>query len=356
MEASLADRGMAMSGVIKAGHEGGRVRETVPRHRLGDAGRDGRAPVAAIDACPTCGKPVKSGTYALTCRSCGEVLVRDAGSDPAGRARPDGVLPFAVDEKAARAAFSAWVSSRRFAPRSLKDVRNPHSLTAVFLPFWVFDTTTDSLYRGQRGETKHRNVMRTRTNADGNSETYWERERYTDWDDVVGRVSLRFDNLVVPACSPLAAEVPGWPLDQVGPYPPGGPEAPGPFGPPGSPNSPGGPHIVGYDIDPEQAFESTRAGFAKEIERAAAADIGGDQQRVRGVETRYVHAAYALILLPAWLVTYRQGPKTWSALVNGVDGEVAGKRPYSATKFSVLAALAAVAVVAAVLLAGRHGG
>jgi hypothetical protein len=71
--------------------------------------------VALVTACGGCGAQVRKKVFALCCRSCGAMLLQD--SDLTERARPDALLPFAVEEETARAAFAKWIASRRAAGR-----------------------------------------------------------------------------------------------------------------------------------------------------------------------------------------------------------------------------------------------
>jgi hypothetical protein len=326
-----------MAGGFRAAQSGDEVPGTVAHHPLSAvAGAPGQR-VAAITVCRTCDTAVDKKVFSLNCRTCGELLVRY--SDLAERAQPDGLLPFEIDENIARAAFATWVSSRRFAPRTLKTVRQPGSVDGVFLPFWIFSSNTTSRYTGERGETRHRQVRRSRTNSDGETEWYWDTERYTEWYGAAGEVSRRFDGLVVPACSPLAKKIPDWPMDRAVPF---------------TAEAADGKRVIAYDVEPEEGFERAGELMVSRIEDDVRADIGGDDQRVDDVRTTYVDPSYTLAVLPAWLVSYSHDKRTWSALVNGTTGEVVGERPYSPAKILLLAAVLALAVAVVVALVARH--
>jgi hypothetical protein len=259
-------------------------------------------------------------------------LVRD--SDLTEPAKPDGVLPFAVEQDAACAAFVRWAAHRWFAPRTLKGGARIGAVDGVFLPFWTFSADSSSTYAGERGSTSSRQVPRTRTNADGTIENYFETESYTDWHRVAGRVARHFEGLVSPACSPLAERIPHWSLERLVPYARG---------------ATADRRIIAYDIDPADGFRQAAESTRRQIERDVRDDIGGEQQQVREVATRFADERCGLLLLPAWLVSYSHGGRDFSALVNGVSGEVAGDRPYSGVKIGVLVG-ASVLVAALVAL------
>jgi hypothetical protein len=96
--------------------------------------------------------------------------------------------------------------------------------------------------------------------------------------------------------------------------------------------------------------------MAPVIRKDCLRDIGGDEQRVHSVDTRYFGITFKLMLLPVWIACYLYAGRTYQVLVNGRTGKVVGQRPYSAVKIiaAVLAGLVALAVI--ILLFARSGG
>jgi len=74
------------------------------------------------------------------------------------------------------------------------------------------------------------------------------------------------------------------------------------------------------------------------IERDVKFDIGGDRQRISGVDTEIGTLTFKHVLLPVWLAAYKYRGKTYRFVVNGRTGAVQGERPYSGWKifFAVL--------------------
>jgi hypothetical protein len=62
--------------------------------------------------------------------------------------------------------------------------------------------------------------------------------------------------------------------------------------------------------------------------------IGGDEQRIHSIETRYGALSYKHLLLPVWLLAYKFGDKTYQVAVNAATGEVQGERPWSVWKIA----------------------
>jgi hypothetical protein len=112
-----------------------------------------------------------------------------------------------------------------------------------------------------------------------------------------------------------------------------------------------------YDVDPDDASTTAHRRMSQVVEDDCRADIGGDEQRVSGMDIAYSRAMFKLVLLPLWIATYLYGGRTWTVLVNANTGEVVGDRPWSVPKITaaVLAALLVVATVVAAVLAARSG-
>ena len=294
--------------------------------------------------CEGCGAQVETTDLAETCQFCtGHLVVL---SSPDGLVAPEGVVPFAVGKDAAQAAFKEWVSSRWFAPTSLKKVGSAHSLQGTYVPHWTFDARTSSHYTGKRGD--HYYVTRTRTVSDGNggtrTETYQERE--TRWSRASGRVARDFDDVVVPATTRLDPKR----LDQMGPWQLD-------TGVAYQPEYLSGYSALRYDVDPQDGSQTARAEMAEVIEDDVRRDIGGDEQRISRVDTTYASVMFKLMLLPLWLATYTHGGQQWQVMVNANTGKVPGDRPWSAVKLTlaVLAAIIVLTTIVVLVVQAREG-
>ena len=79
------------------------------------------------------------------------------------------------------------------------------------------------------------------------------------------------------------------------------------------------------------------------IERDVRFDIGGDRQRIHGIETQLGNLTFKHILLPVWLAAYKYRGKTYRLVVNGRTGRVQGERPYSAIKITIAVIIGLIA-------------
>ena len=84
-------------------------------------------------------------------------------------------------------------------------------------------------------------------------------------------------------------------------------------------------------------------------------DIGGNEQRITGIETRHRDETFKHILLPVWTAAYRYNGKSYRFVVNGQSGRVQGERPWSVWKIT-FAVILVLALVAALLALNQKGG
>ena len=285
--------------------------------------RAGAEPAIApqVVGCPQCGARCEFPAHvvAAPCAFCGTPLQADQAQHER-LIRPHGLLPFRLDDAAARAAFAAWLHSRWFAPSALKDlVKRPDAGRGVYLPAWTFDAHSHSRYQGERG--RHRQVSQTRQNAQG--QTVTETRTVTDWSPVQGELELQFDDELVPASGSLPAAglsaLNGLDLHGLQPC---------------DSDYQAGFSVEAYQLGLQPAFEQARVRFSARIEAAVRRDIGGDDQRVHRVDTAYDAIRFRHLLLPVWLYSYRWQGRLMQVVVNGQNGAVAGERPWSGWKIA----------------------
>ena len=334
--------------VMACGHCGNRqavtpVGAAVREHAFAELARLPAKPVAKLGTafiCPNCGARTESDLLSANCQFCATPLV----ADPAAieRAAPEAVVPFGISKQQASNALKKWTSSRWFAPSSLKKVSSAETFTGSYLPFWTYDSNTVSDYAGERGE--HYYVTETYTEeVNGQQVTQTRQVQKTRWHPAQGRVSRFFDDVLVPGTTKVETELLGklepWELQTAAPF---------------QQNYLAGFQTVRYDIEPEQGLESAKAQMAPVIENDCRADIGGDEQRVRTVNTAYHDLTYKLMFLPVWFLSYRHAGELFQVMINAHTGEVVGHRPYSAIKITLTVLAVLIVIVGIVVAIGLH--
>ena len=293
-----------------------------------------------VSTCPNCAAQVTfdPDVHAAECPFCATPVVTGTGTHR--HIKPKGVLPFALDEAAARRAMRDWLGRLWFAPNGLQQyARKGRRMQGIYVPYWTFDAQTDSRYTGQRGTVYYvtRTVMR-----DGKSET--RRVQKVRWRAVSGRVARFFDDVLVLASRSLPTRfsegLEPWDLDGLEPY---------------SPEYLAGFRAEGYQVGLEDGLAAARDRMDKVIRRDIKFDIGGDRQRIHSVDTTLSDVTFKHVLLPVWMAAYRYRGESYRFVVNARTGRVQGERPWSAWKIAA-AVLVGGLVAAAVGYFAAQGG
>lgn len=299
-------------------------------------------PVSAMEDirtlnCTNCGAQIEfaSDAFAKTCPFCATPVVAQGGSHQ--QIKPQALVPFVLTETEARKAMVDWLGRLWFAPNGLVEyARKGRALTGIYVPFWTFDSDTRSKYTGARG-TYYYTTKTVTVNVNGRSEQRQVQERHTRWAAVRGAVARRFDDLLILASKSLPTrlgdDLSPWDLTQLKPY---------------STDYIAGFLAEGYAVGLADGHAVARIRMEEQIREDVRRDIGGDEQRIDGVQTLWQDETFKHVLLPVWTAAYKFNNKSYTFLVNGQTGEVQGERPYSAWKiaFAVLLALIAVGLTA----------
>lgn len=102
--------------------------------------------------CPSCGAQISGDDTlgATVCPYCGQSTVVKGQFE--GTLKPDYIIPFKLDKKAAIAAFEADFKNAPFLPDEFKNKKKIEEMAGVYVPFWMFDCDCDATltYNAQR--------------------------------------------------------------------------------------------------------------------------------------------------------------------------------------------------------------
>ncbi len=290
--------------------------------------------------CASCGTVVafEPPDVAGLCPFCGSAMVaQPKAADPL--IAPDGLLPAKVPKQTALTEVRQWLQTRWFAPNALKKLARPEGINGVYLPFWDYDADTYSQYTGQRGQHYWETEYYTERDNNGNTVRRSRQVQRTAWYPASGSVERHFDGVLVAASravveSKLNALEP-WDMESLQPYEPA--------------------YLAGfkaqrYQLELPDGLVKAKQTMRQTIDGDVRRDIGGDEQRVHEIDTRYENVMFRHLLLPVWIGAYRFQNKVYQVAVNARTGEVQGERPYSAVKIGLLvAAIVLLIVLIAVL-------
>lgn len=289
------------------------------------------APTIHCDECGA-GFQFEAKNHAGECPFCGTPIV--AATAEIKPIQPKSLLPFGIDEAAARRRFRQWIAGLWFAPNAVKKyARSDTKLNGVYLPFWTFDSQTATTYSGERGDVYY---VQERVQVVRNNRMVTETRQVPKirWTPVSGRVQRFFDDVLVGASNSLPRKIldalQPWDLHALIPY---------------DENYLSGFRSEYYQVELADGFDLARQVMDNQIYLDICRDIGGDHQRIHQVDTHHSGTTYKHCLLPVWSAAFRYRDKSYRFVINGRTGKVRGERPYSIWKiaFAVLAALLSAA-------------
>jgi DNA-directed RNA polymerase subunit RPC12/RpoP len=274
-------------------------------------------------SCSNCGAQVEitGATHATECPFCATPVVLDTGTHRL--IKPQAILPFVLSETEARKAMIGWMGRLWFAPGTLLEyARKGRAMTGIYTPFWTFDAGTTSRYTGERGEYYYETRTVT-VRVNGRNEQRQEQVRHTRWYPASGRVARDFNDMLVMASRSLPPrlgnELTPWDLGKLAPY---------------APDYLAGFQAEGYTVPLADSHTEARDRMADVIRSDVRRDIGGDEQRISGIDTDWRDETFKHILLPVWMAAYKYNGKSYRFVVNGQTGEVQGERPWSIWKIA----------------------
>jgi DNA-directed RNA polymerase subunit RPC12/RpoP len=291
-------------------------------------------------ACTVCGAVVllDDQVAADKCPYCGSFLEHRPQAAE-GMIAPGGALPFAISQDQARAAFGRWLAGRWFAPSQLYKFAALGGLSGVYVPFWTYDAQTFTHYTGERGDHYTETETYTERDASGQEVTKTRQVTKTRWSRVTGQIRHFFDDVLICGSrmvpEDLMTHVGPWDLPKLEDF---------------RPEFLSGFHAERYSIGLRDGFEQAKAVMDAAIRQMCMQDIGGNEQQLLTVQTQHTEVTFKHILVPAWIAAYRYRDHPFQILVNGRTGKVAGHRPYSWVKISILVLVVLAVVALAILL------
>ena len=238
---------------------------------------------------------------------------------------PKSLLPFELTHEEARERFKQWIGSLWFAPNKLKKfVDGDEKLQGYYLPHWTYDTDTKTHYQGHRGVIYYVMVERT-VIINGRQQRVRQREARINWIPVQGKVQNSFDDITIGASKTISHSI----LNSLTPW---HTQSLIPFNEQ---------YLLGfeaeeYTIGLDNAFEYAKMKMDKIIHNDIRMDIGGDQQRIDDMQTSYNNTTYKNALFPIWTAQFKWKDKEYNYAINAQTGKIAGERPYSIFKITIL--------------------
>ncbi|MCS6894769.1 MAG: hypothetical protein NZZ60_01295 [Bacteroidia bacterium] len=292
-------------------------REAIPEHQ--------------ILSCRSCGAQIAYKEGRAKCDFCGAEAVSE-GTLQNQPIRPQGVLPFGIDARAAQETFTRWVKNLWFAPSDLSHRTRLEDLRGIYLPSWTFDARVWAHWTATPG------YYRTRTEPFFDQQTRTWKTRtvtYTEWGaPISGHHQDFFDDVLISGLNSL----PNRYLEEIGS-----------FATTTDLRTYNPSYFLGWDVAlpdkplPEawkEGYEYIHAKTAEACKKAIPGDTYKDfrmQIQLSGLTTK-------LVYVPIYILAYRYGDKPYRVVIHGRTGAVTGDRPISWVKVGL-----AVLLIAAII-------
>lgn len=308
--------------------------ETDLEEYLARVWEDDETITVTVVSCKTCGGSATLAPNVVSdaCPFCASPLVV-AGGTTSSIHKPQYVLPFSFGAPLAQERFRAWLKGLWFAPSDLKKYAGIQGkLSGIYLPYWTFDCTTYSVYSGERGDYYYTSEVYTHY-VNGKTELRTRQVRHTRWSSAQGRVRGTFDDLLIEGSRSLPKNklrmLEPWDTKKLVPY--------------------DDQYLAGFRaevnvVNIKNAYAEAKGRMQPRIEAMVHNDIGGSEQRIHSLDTRYLDPSFKHVLLPVWISAYRYKNKVYQFIINARTGEVQGERPYSVLKIALLV-LGIIAVI-----------
>jgi DNA-directed RNA polymerase subunit M/transcription elongation factor TFIIS len=301
------------------------------------------AEVAQIQ-CGACGASFKftNSVHAGECPFCGTVIV--TSSAQTRPITPKSLLPFKINEQEAKERFRSWLQGLWFTPSKVKKYTDDDTkLVGVYIPYWTFDSNTETTYLGARGDVYYAN-QHIQTVRNGYSTNEVRQVPKVNWTPVRGRVARFFDDVLIGASKSLPRqildELEPWDLSNLVPY---------------NESYLSGFSSEYYQVNLDQGFDEAKRKMDNVVYQDIAFDIGGDQQRIDQFNTSHSNTTYKHCLLPVWSAAFRYQQKTYRFVINGRTGKVQGERPYSYWKIAFAIIFGIIAVGGLLIILEQSG-
>ena len=254
--------------------------------------------------CKSCGGEIvgDENTAATACPFCGNPVV--LMGQFSGALKPDLVIPFKLDKKAAKAGLQKHLSGKRLLPKIFKDQNHIDEIKGVYVPFWLFDADADAHVRYR--------ATKVRVWSDSNY-NYTETSHYL----VRRGGSVGFERVPVDGSSKMPDDL----MESIEPYD---------FSDAVDFRTA---YLAGYladkyDVDAEQSIERANARVKKSTEEAFASTVQGYETVIAensNIKLRDGKTKYALY--PVWLLNTTWNGSKYTFAMNGQTGKFVGDLP-----------------------------
>jgi len=262
-----------------------------------------------MGSCPSCGAELvgDKNTVAMVCPCCGNAQI--VSRRLTGLLKPNYVIPFKLEKKAATEALKNFYQKKRLLPDFFLEDNHINSIQGIYVPFWLFDAKAQAHIRYKAEKTmgwSDRNYNYTKT----------------DFYSIVRDGSLSFQKVPVDGSVRMDDAY----MDAIEPF---DYSAIKDF----EPAFLAGYAAEKYDVDAEKSKERAgkriKATIESEFKRSVVGYVSVRQES-SNVNVESGSVSYALF--PVWILNTKYKKENYQFIMNGESGRLVGKLPSDPAK------------------------
>jgi len=296
-----------------------------------EAGQDwnGEDANMSVFVCKSCGGEIvgDANTAATSCPYCGNPVVMSGRLS--GMLKPDYVIPFKLDKKAAKEKLKSYVNSKKFAPNTFKSENKLEEIKGIYVPYWLFDSYINAAVSYEATRVRH-----------------WSDSKYeyteTSYFDIYRQGNMAFNNIPVDGSTKMADDL----MESIEPFN---------FNEAVSFQTA---YLAGYLADKYDVDMQASVPRANERIKNSAEDTLKDT--VQGYATvspksssvQLLNGTAKYALYPVWLLNTDYKGTKYTFAMNGQTGKFIGNLPVDKGKIAGLFAGVAAGVTAAAYVIG----
>lgn len=282
-----------------------------------------------VYSCQSCGAQIvaEESTGATQCPYCGNNVVMTGAF--AGDLKPDFIIPFQKDKKAAKEAYMQHLEGKSFLPGIFRNENHIDEIKGVYVPFWLFSGDAQVNYNGVG--------RRIKTWRQGNTEytatELWQVERQGEaaFEYVPVNASSKMDDALMESIEPYdtkdmvpfkKAYLSGYLADR---------------------------YDVDRNVSCQTAYSRMKNSTMSELHNTMAG-YAGMEREAHNIAIK--NSKYWYVLYPVWILNTTWRGEHYIFAMNGQTGKLVGDLPadsgsfwkYVGTRGAVLAAIAAAVI------------
>ncbi|MBE6574037.1 MAG: hypothetical protein E7652_06560 [Ruminococcaceae bacterium] len=265
---------------------------------------EGEEDALSVYTCNSCGGEIVGDetTAATACPFCGNPVVFSA--QLSGSLKPDYVIPFKIDKKAAEECLRNHYKGKILLPKTFKDENHIEEVKGIYVPFWLFDADADANIR----------YRATRTRVWSDSKYNYTKTSYY----LVHRSgNLSFAKVPVDGSSKMADDL----MESIEPYS---------FKDAVDFNTA---YLAGYfadkyDVNAEESIERANKRIKTSTSDAFLSTVKGYTSVIpESTNIRLHNSTAKYALYPVWILNTVWNKEKYTFAVNGQTGRIAGDLP-----------------------------